>query len=73
MLARARESAAWERRTAPLDLVLAPDRALDPAGDPERARHLAGELVNVGATLLNLRFVSHSLAHYREQLDAMRG
>ena len=73
MLTRARESAAWERRTAPLDLVLTPDRALDPVGDPERARLLAGELVDVGATLLNLRFVSHSLAHYREQLDAMRG
>ena len=73
MLARARGSAAWERRTAPLDLVLTPERALDPVGDPERARLLAGELVDVGATLLNLRFVSHSLAHYREQLDAMRG
>ena len=73
MLGRARESAAWERRTAPLDLVLAPERALDPVGDPEGASLLAGELVDVGATLLNLRFVSHSLAHYREQLDAMRG
>jgi probable F420-dependent oxidoreductase len=73
MLARARGSAAWERRTAPLELVLTPEQALDPVGDPERARLLAGELVDLGATLLNLRFVSHSLAHYREQLDAMRG
>jgi probable F420-dependent oxidoreductase len=73
MLARARESAAWERRTVPLDLVLTPERALDPVGDPERARLLAGELVDLGANLLNLRFVSHSLAHYREQLEAMRG
>ena len=73
MLERARESAGWERRTAPLDLVLTPERALDPIGDPERARLLAGELVDVGATLLNVRFVSHSLAHYREQLDAMHG
>jgi probable F420-dependent oxidoreductase len=73
MLARARESAAWERRTAPLDLVLTPERALDPAGDPDRARLLAGELVDLGATCLNLRFVSHSLAHYREQLEAMCG
>jgi probable F420-dependent oxidoreductase len=73
MLARARASAAWERRAAPLDLVLTPERALDPSGDPERARLLAGELVDVGATVLNLRFVSHSLAHYREQLHAMHG
>ena len=58
-------------RTAPLEVVLAPERALDPAGDPDRARLLAGELIDVGATLLNLRFVSHSLDHYREQLDAM--
>ena len=73
MLARARGSAAWERRTVALDLVLTPERALDPVGDPERARLLAGELVDLGANLLNLRFVSHSLAHYREQLEAMRG
>ena len=73
MLARARESAAWERRTVPLDLVLTPERALDPVGDPERARLLAGELVDLGANLLNLRLVSQSLAHYREQLEAMRG
>ena len=73
MLARARASEAWERRTVPLDLVLTPERALDPVGDPERSRLLAGELVDLGANLLNLRFVSHSLAHYREQLEAMRG
>jgi len=71
MLVRARGSAAWQRRTTPLDIVLSPERALDPVGDPEGARRLAGELVDVGATLLNLRFVSHSLVHYREQLDAM--
>ena len=64
---------AGQRRTTPLDIVLSPERALDPVGDPEGARRLAGELVDVGATLLNLRFVSRSLAHYREQLDAMRG
>ena len=48
-------------------------RALDPTGDPEHARRLARGLVDIGATVLNLRFVSHSLAHYREQLEAMRG
>jgi probable F420-dependent oxidoreductase len=73
MLARARSTAAWERRASPLEVVLAPERALDPAGDPDRARQLAGELIDVGATALNLRFVSHSLDHYREQLEAMAG
>jgi probable F420-dependent oxidoreductase len=71
MLARARTSATWERRATALEVVLAPERALDPLGDPERARRLASELVDVGATTLNLRFVSRSLAHYREQLEAM--
>jgi probable F420-dependent oxidoreductase len=71
MLATARSSAQWERRVTPLEVVLAPERALDPAGDPDRAGELARELIAVGATMLNLRFVSHSLDHYCEQLEAM--
>jgi probable F420-dependent oxidoreductase len=70
-LARARRSAAWAERAAPLEVVLAPERALDPVGDPDRSLQLAGELIDVGATVVNLRFVSHSLDHYREQLEAM--
>jgi probable F420-dependent oxidoreductase len=73
LLARARRSAAWERRDTPLEVALSPARALDPSGDPEHARRLTRELVDIGATVLNLRFVSHSLAHYREQLEAMAG
>jgi probable F420-dependent oxidoreductase len=71
MLARARESEAWTARETPLDIALAPERALDPAGDPVQARARVDELVDAGATIVNLRFLSHSLDHYREQLDAM--
>jgi probable F420-dependent oxidoreductase len=71
LLARVRQSAAWESRDTPLDVALSPARALDPTGDPEHARRLTRELVDIGATVVNLRFVSHSLAHYREQLEAM--
>ena len=73
MLERARSSPQWEERATPLEVVLAPERALDPAEDPERARQIARELIDVGATVLNLRFVSQSLDHYREQLEAMAG
>jgi hypothetical protein len=71
MLDRARSTAAWSARESPLELVLSPERALDPSGAPEQAHALVAALAEVGATTVNLRFVSHSAAHYREQLEAM--
>ena len=38
MMARARDTAAWEQRTTPLDVVLRPDRAVDPQRDPDATR-----------------------------------
>jgi len=60
----------WRERTAPLELVLTPDRLLDPTVPAERAQ-LAGLLDRyraLGATVMNLRFRHRSLEHYLEQL-----
>jgi probable F420-dependent oxidoreductase len=53
------------------EVVLAPEPPLDPSGAPEAALERAGAYVDAGATILNVRFVHHSLAHYLEQLEAM--
>lgn len=73
LLARARETAAWHARPAPLELVLPLERVLDPVDPAERrelldlvARHRA-----LGTTILHCRFRHRSLAHYLEQLEAV--
>jgi probable F420-dependent oxidoreductase len=68
----ARESDAWAARSAPLDVGLQPD-PLDPSSDPDGALAAVDAARAAGATTLNLRFVHHSIDHYCEQLDAMRG
>jgi hypothetical protein len=52
--------------------VLQNERPFDPVAEPELVRDAAGRLRDAGATVLNLRFVHHSLEHYVEQLAAMR-
>ncbi len=72
LLGRARGWREWGARVASFDLVLAPDRLLDPTLPAERTA-LADLVVRygaLGATILNLRFRHRSLAHYLEQLDA---
>jgi probable F420-dependent oxidoreductase len=71
MIAAARETPAWDARHQPLEVVLQNGRAADPTGDPEGARRIVDNLVEAGATGLQLRFVHHSLPHYLEQLEAM--
>lgn len=71
MIERGRATAAWAERTAPLELVLQRERAFDPLGDREGALAAAQELVDVGATMLSLRFVHHSVDHYLDQCAAM--
>ena len=71
MLERARSTDAWSARTTPLEVVLQNERPLDPLAEPERVSETVGSLTEIGATALNVRFIHHSPAHYREQLGAL--
>jgi probable F420-dependent oxidoreductase len=73
LLARARDTPAWEDRTTPLEIVLEPRPPVDPSGDPETTSERIDAIVAAGATALNLRFVHHSPGHYVEQLEAAAG
>ncbi|MCU1463208.1 MAG: putative F420-dependent oxidoreductase [Acidimicrobiales bacterium] len=53
------------------EVVLQPERALDPAADPDGTTGAIDDLRAAGATAVNLRLVSHSMSHYCEQLAAM--
>lgn len=68
MMASARESDAWDRRSRPLDLVLWPEPAADALGDPDGVRRKAEEYVAAGTTILNYRFQSDSVAHHLDQM-----
>jgi hypothetical protein len=54
-------------------VVLAPEHALDPVGEPDAAAAAVRSYTALGATALSLRFRHRSLAHYLEQLAAMAG
>lgn len=70
-VARARDTDAYARREEPLEVVLQNERPFDPSAEPEAVRDAVGRLADAGATILNARFVHHSLEHYLEQLAAM--
>ena len=70
MLARALQTEAWQRRERPLDVVLYAE-ALDPLGDPSRARAAIERRAEAGASFVNVRLVHRSLDHCLEQLAAM--
>ena len=70
-LARARDTGAWAARERPLEVVLYPDPQVDPVGDPEGTDDLIGRYLEVGATMLNLRFRAHSVQDGVDQLEAM--
>lgn len=72
MLDRARDIEAWAHREHDLDLVLQNERPLDPGAEPNRVAERVARLAEIGATAINVRFVHHSLAHYLEQLAAMK-
>jgi probable F420-dependent oxidoreductase len=71
MVTRARETEAWSSRTSPIEIVLQNERPFDPMTELERVGEQVARLVAAGATALNVRFVHHSPAHYREQLGAL--
>jgi hypothetical protein len=56
----------------PFEIVLQNEHPFDPGAEPDLARDAAARLADAGATTLNVRAVHHSLAHYLEQLAAMR-
>jgi probable F420-dependent oxidoreductase len=58
-------------RPAGFELVLWPERALDPLGHPDETRAIVAEYRSLGATILNVRFRSSSPVHYIEQVAAM--
>jgi probable F420-dependent oxidoreductase len=71
MLTRARETDAWRVRDEPFDVVLQNERPLDPLDQPDVVRERLDRFTEIGATMLNCRFVHHSVVHYLEQLAAM--
>jgi probable F420-dependent oxidoreductase len=71
MLDRARDTEAWTARVEPLDVALWPEPALDPLQEPDRIREQADVHLAAGATILNYRFPSRSVAHHLEQMEAL--
>lgn len=71
LLDRARHTAAWDARAVPLDVALWPEPVLDPITEPTRVVDQAAEHVAAGATILNYRFPSRSVAHHVEQMEAL--
>lgn len=71
MLARARDTEAWQSRPRPLEVVLQNGRPVDPAGEPATAARVLGQLVEAGATVVQVRLVHRSPQHFCEQLEAL--
>ncbi len=71
MLAWARDLPAWSARERPLEVILWPEPAVDALNDGERIRAQAEQYLDIGATMLNYRFASRSLAHHLEQMEAL--
>ncbi len=70
LIARARDSDVWGRRRAPLEILLEPRPPIDPLGEPDQAAQRVRDILAVGATGLNLRFVHQSRDHYIDQIEA---
>ncbi len=58
-------------RATPVDVIVQNEHPLDPVGDSERVREQLARFAEIGATGVNVRFVHHSPAHYKEQLAAL--
>lgn len=51
---------------------MVPSPKLDPMGNPEGVSRFAASAAGAGITLVGADLVSHSKAHYVEQLEALR-
>ena len=59
-------------RPRPLQMILAPEPPVDPAGAPDETLASLGSLVEIGATGFSLRFRHYSRTHYVEQMAALQ-
>ncbi|HUV10697.1 MAG TPA: LLM class F420-dependent oxidoreductase [Acidimicrobiia bacterium] len=71
MLDRATDTPAWAARSTPLDVALWPEPTLDPITESDRVVDQAEQHRSAGATILNYRFPSRSVAHHIEQMEAL--
>jgi probable F420-dependent oxidoreductase len=71
MLARARDTDAWNARAEPIDVMLQSELPLDPIAEPARVTEQFAQFRAIGATGVHVRFVHHSVEHYCEQLAAL--
>jgi probable F420-dependent oxidoreductase len=55
------------------EVVISPERALDPSDGASACVDALGGLATAGTTIVAARVVHHSLAHYLEQLEALAG
>jgi probable F420-dependent oxidoreductase len=55
------------------EVVISPERALDPSDGASACADALGALAAAGTTIVAVRVVHHSLAHYLEQLEALAG
>jgi len=56
---------------AGFEVVLSPERMLDPTGEPGATADALGVLAEAGATAASVRVAAESAGHYREQLAAL--
>jgi probable F420-dependent oxidoreductase len=72
----ATQVAAWVadvERPDGFEVVISPERALDPSDHASACQDALGALAEAGMTIVSARVVHHSLAHYVEQLEALVG
>jgi probable F420-dependent oxidoreductase len=55
------------------EVVISPERALDPSDAASACADALGALAAAGTTIVAARVVHHSLAHFLEQLEALAG
>jgi probable F420-dependent oxidoreductase len=55
------------------EVVISPERALDPSDGASACADALGALAAAGTTIVAARVVHHSLAHFLEQLEALAG
>jgi alkanesulfonate monooxygenase SsuD/methylene tetrahydromethanopterin reductase-like flavin-dependent oxidoreductase (luciferase family) len=72
MLGDAKKTEAWTSRDTDIEVILPPERAVDPLDDPDGARLAIEGLRGIGTTIANLTFRTRSPEHYCEQLAAMK-